>query len=1451
MIAPAYFASVQAQTSALWDKLEADKVLAAPWFQLFKQVQSPRHVLSELLQNADDAGASEASVQVEDGAFVFSHDGEDFTAEQFASICRFGHSNKRALHTIGFRGIGFKSTFSLGPIVELTTPSLSLHFKSTRFTEPFWDARPLRSDGRTQVRVQIADQFRRLDLQKNLDEWLKSPVSLLFFRTLRTLIIGKQTIRWEPVEPGPVQGSVWMSQATEPDRRLLVVRSESEPFPPAALDEIRQERMVGSDHDQDFPPCRVELVLGSESRLYVVLPTGVSPNLPFACNAPFIQDPARIKIKDPAISETNRWLLERLGTLAATTLRQWVALERLPLKYRSQAYDLMPDTDVVDDSIESSCYARVAEGFSQALSGASFLLSHRGELQAAKTCVTYPAQLNAVWPQEVVLSLVDGSGRAALANEVSASNRNKLSRLGHVHDFKRGDVITALQLKRMSVPESWGHLAVLWAWLAPDITSYRRTFVPQSLNIVPVAGESQLSTGRQVHRMPDALALLRNEDALFVSRFAKGLAVDWSEYLNHRPCDAEKGASAAEAAHTAFGLLPALGLAVATEPASLVDQVARALFQQPSVSRSDCVRLAHIAARLGVQVGESFQFVTEGGGCRRASDQLVAEGDASLGDLLAPSERGSVVIHADYTEAFHACSRDEWNRWISLGRSGLRTGVPIVSVSRNIRNRAEVEAEVRKRGGTGVLDFAAYKGELFEIRDWDFSQAQWLHWERQAEGDPKVWARLAAHVLRQPQVHWSSACAAQALHVSRTASRALTSEHLLPAWLLRLRGLPCLFDTRGAIRQPAELLRRTAQTEALIDVEPFIDRALDSSATTELLDLLGVRYSPSGPDRFLDRLRALSLAGNVPGHEVDKWYVRLDQVFDNATTEDAARIRGAFGNERLILSEAGAWVDAKSVFLLAEEEDVPGAALIRPTVRDLSLWQKVRVAERPTLDLALAWLRGLPEGKSLPADDLRRARALQSRHALRVWRECQHWLNLLGEWVPVGTVAYTLSMQSLVAWTHLHEVVKRKTADMQRLPAEALSSPEIAMIPSLASCISDRFHRPVVADHTSQVKPWVVALGKALSRIMLDDDSAIAKARSLGARLLHTRWQEVPGIEIVPYIDGVPAGLPRRTSALWDDSTMYVVPGPMTRLAAPVTAELDRAFERRDIADAIKLCFERDANFVDEYMESAFSLAEPSEARTETVAPAPTRFVQDIAGDGADGGVDAKVGASGGQSPGGAATSIEAETGAGTGIESETGAGTCIQDDKDEVDANEPDSILTHEALGFEEIDEGGDEPTPLTRAKPQPKPPVVPLIERFAHLQNFKRVGPRQFERSDGTQIVRTQDGLFPWVRRSGLGEDQRYYLPIDESLQVGPVEVEAAAWAALEGRPDAYSLLLRDRDGGPVETSGTALRGWLSEGALQVFAASYRVSLRPAQDRQGLPAGASDPHAPSGNAL
>lgn len=71
MPAPPYFEAIQKAATTRWDQLEKDPELAGSWWQLFRQVQSPRHVISELLQNADDAGATWASAQVEDGVFAW------------------------------------------------------------------------------------------------------------------------------------------------------------------------------------------------------------------------------------------------------------------------------------------------------------------------------------------------------------------------------------------------------------------------------------------------------------------------------------------------------------------------------------------------------------------------------------------------------------------------------------------------------------------------------------------------------------------------------------------------------------------------------------------------------------------------------------------------------------------------------------------------------------------------------------------------------------------------------------------------------------------------------------------------------------------------------------------------------------------------------------------------------------------------------------------------------------------------------------------------------------------------------------------------------------------------------------------------------------------------------------------------------------------------------------
>src|SRR5690606_5937044 len=132
---------------------------------------------------------------------------------------------------IGFRGVGFKSTFSLGSPVFLKTPTLSVKFESGRFTEPLWVPSGSVADGLTTIAVEIEDEHRLNELERSLDEWLKSPTSLLFLKRLRSFRIREQTLAWQLIGTGPVRNSEWMVLNQDPDNQVLLVRSEPEPFP--------------------------------------------------------------------------------------------------------------------------------------------------------------------------------------------------------------------------------------------------------------------------------------------------------------------------------------------------------------------------------------------------------------------------------------------------------------------------------------------------------------------------------------------------------------------------------------------------------------------------------------------------------------------------------------------------------------------------------------------------------------------------------------------------------------------------------------------------------------------------------------------------------------------------------------------------------------------------------------------------------------------------------------------------------------------------------------------------------------------------------------------------------------------------------------------------------------------------------------------------------------------
>jgi len=1384
LVKPSYFDEVHQKAKKRWEQLDADPELAAPWHQLFKQVQSPRHVISELLQNADDAEATDVEIKVEDGRFTFFHNGRDFSEEELNSLCRFGYSNKRMLRTIGFRGVGFKSTFSLGETVELNTPTLSLVFHKKWFTLPVWSESEASKDNNTHILVKITENQKQNELLNNIKEWPNSPFSLLFFNNIRRLKLGTHELLWKNLGNGPVANSIWMGLQGQ-ETHYLIVRSIDEPFPEDALAEIRDERLLDFTENNSLPPCKVEIVLGAPGNLFVVLPTGVKTPLPFAINAPFIQDPARLKIKDPEISPTNKWLLQRIGRLAADTMLEWLQREDLDTNERAKAYDLLPEPSQADNSLENTCVQIIEDAFNSTIEGKPYILSDNSKLELPNRCISVPPDLRKIWTSDQIISLlvVKTQNPCLLSNCVSPINSQKLQKYHTILSIEMDEFLDRLTRQMPPRPKNWSSLLLLWK-MASNYYSRNR-----ELNLFPVRGKSELFSSIKVSRLGEKKLLQSDDDWDFLATYLLVLDVNWLRYLTEqrRISIETKNHDLGENVDAADWFLQKNGL---NEPGNIdivIDKVAKVFFTQTSPNLSDCIRFTQIAAKLNAKAGTNFRFVTRDMRISPTSASLLFDDTGKLEQFIPEIFRNELLINDGYTQIYTSCTKDDWLQWIHSGNSGIKTLIPISKFGKTIYGNGTIEKEVKAHGFVGEL-YYRYNSNHFQFDDLDFGDGYWRYWETCAQEDPTFWSGLVKNILfhtKTPE-YFQTPIAYQI--ANNGYYNKLTNEKMLPGWALKLRQLPCLRDTRGNYHQPPELMRRTPQTEPLMDVEPFIDANLDNEAARPLLDLLGVRSTITGPQQIIDRLRALSKATRPPLRELTKWYQRLDALFDNCSTEDQQEIRTVFQDENLIYTEDGTWETAVAAYIAANENDAPGAALIHSDAAQLSMWRKIGVNERPTVDLAIKWLKGLPTGEKLRQADVGRVKTLLGRHPIQIWQSCGHWLNLAGEWVPIRNLQYYLSMQSLIRWSNLHDWVKSITADLIMLNTETILEQPFASLSSLASQIKKRLDSPQIFGEEINL-PWLLTLAKILAHISLENNDQTAHIRRLATRLAEAEYQRVGTLDVIPYLNGKPAGLPEHENLAWVDNVIYITYIPKARLIRQISESLANIFDWDDLKMILAYAFERKEEDILAYMTENYILEpENADLHEEESRGSSSPGVKNLT-DRID-------------TPSGSEDPSLATPSAGT-ISQGTIEGTPSEDN-----------------LGDSSI----DEPKPPH----EPRAPQIknPLIERFAKFRGFHKNGSNQFVNDNGNIIMKA-DGVFPWQILEKDGTVLRYYWTKEHCLHTKPLEIPTEIWNLIEANPDQHAFILEDIDGNPMEMLGKDLVNKKEIGTLKLFPATYRLTL------------------------
>src|ERR1700723_871972 len=106
------------QLAADYDQIRAENIARYGWdtavLELLGQLYSERsHFIFELIQNAEDAGATELTFELSGDRLEVRHDGRPFTEADVRGVCGVAQSGKSGdLTKIGQFGIGFNSAYA-------------------------------------------------------------------------------------------------------------------------------------------------------------------------------------------------------------------------------------------------------------------------------------------------------------------------------------------------------------------------------------------------------------------------------------------------------------------------------------------------------------------------------------------------------------------------------------------------------------------------------------------------------------------------------------------------------------------------------------------------------------------------------------------------------------------------------------------------------------------------------------------------------------------------------------------------------------------------------------------------------------------------------------------------------------------------------------------------------------------------------------------------------------------------------------------------------------------------------------------------------------------------------------------------------------------------------------------------------------------------------------------
>ena len=280
------------------------------------------HFIYELLQNAEDAGATEVCFILREDRVEFEHNGDRlFTLEDVDSITSIGFSTKREDHTsIGKFGVGFKAVFAYTETPEVV--SGEYHFRIRDLVVP--DTEELASCPRNEKQTYFSFPFdndakspekARDEIERNLQELDES--TLLFLSNIKKI---------EYRLPDSTEGFIERRETGQKNRiEILVQRlGYSEPD---SVSFLRFEKEV-EINDQDGAPksCRIAIafLLQKQQKQTAKRPTkGQKQSYSVQWRIKSLE-PGQVSIYFPAEKETSNLRFHLHAPFASTVARDSV-----------------------------------------------------------------------------------------------------------------------------------------------------------------------------------------------------------------------------------------------------------------------------------------------------------------------------------------------------------------------------------------------------------------------------------------------------------------------------------------------------------------------------------------------------------------------------------------------------------------------------------------------------------------------------------------------------------------------------------------------------------------------------------------------------------------------------------------------------------------------------------------------------------------------------------------------------------------------------------------------------------------------------------------------------------------------------------------------------------------------------------------------------------------------